>query len=340
MIELNHDCLSFAFPEVHPEARIEVQFQRTLRIPDNDSSHPLPPGLGAFPLRDVDNFVARVPQSWLERGGVMLPKYQSEAMWINLRAHRVRERLTEYPFAVKVATGGINAVTGQAWSGWLNQAPQDYMVAPVQPWLDGYCVDKGYIRQFVAMPLGAGYSVEEQLSGEAKDGGLQISVHPMKLKAFKKRFPRVWRWRKRESESLHCLCSPSAEMGLGAGGRMEQEVYEDPYELQDWDLTHSSRCCVHIANSLVWRRITAEQPPTKPPSADDYTRAGLPWFDYYDDSATALDGAERLRQVKSVSKIAAIQQGSTGVAESPVSPRLVFHLRAGLKAGQVREWTT
>ena len=36
------------------------------------------------------------------------------------------------------------------------------------------------IRQFVAMPLGRGYSVEEQLTGVAVHGGLQIVAWPMK----------------------------------------------------------------------------------------------------------------------------------------------------------------
>ena len=44
------------------------------------------------------------------------------------------------------------------------------------PRLDGYCVEKGIIRQFVAMPLGEGYSVEEQLTGEPTWGGVQILV--------------------------------------------------------------------------------------------------------------------------------------------------------------------
>jgi hypothetical protein len=48
------------------------------------------------------------------------------------------------------------------------------VVVPEQPWLDGYCVEKGIIRQFVAMPLGAGYTAEEQISGKAEHGGLQI----------------------------------------------------------------------------------------------------------------------------------------------------------------------
>ena len=50
------------------------------------------------------------------------------------------------------------------------------MVAPDQPWLDGFVVDKGCVRQFFAMPQGAGYSAEEQLTGEAVHGGLQLAV--------------------------------------------------------------------------------------------------------------------------------------------------------------------
>ncbi|MYB97986.1 MAG: hypothetical protein F4123_09440 [Gemmatimonadetes bacterium] len=51
--------------------------------------------------------------------------------------------------------------------------PQNYLVVPDQPWLDGYCVERGIIRQFVAMPLGEGYTAEERLTGAAKHGGLQ-----------------------------------------------------------------------------------------------------------------------------------------------------------------------
>lgn len=34
------------------------------------------------------------------------------------------------------------------------------MVSPEQPWLDGIADGDGTVRQFVAMPLGSGYSVE------------------------------------------------------------------------------------------------------------------------------------------------------------------------------------
>jgi len=49
MIELKKDALVFSFPGVHPEAKLTIDFQRTLRIPDDDNTYPLPPGLGKFP---------------------------------------------------------------------------------------------------------------------------------------------------------------------------------------------------------------------------------------------------------------------------------------------------
>ena len=87
-------------------------------------------------------------------GESFFPMYQAEAMWINLDG--------EYPMAVKVAAGKIDALTGENWNNELSKRPQDYLVVPEQPWLDGFCVGEGLIRQFVAMPLGEGYSAEEQ----------------------------------------------------------------------------------------------------------------------------------------------------------------------------------
>ncbi len=40
-----------------------------------------------------------------------------------------------YPFAVKVATGKVCAVTGEQWANHLNQDPRDYLVLPKQPCL-------------------------------------------------------------------------------------------------------------------------------------------------------------------------------------------------------------
>ncbi len=177
MIALENDRLVIRFPEVHEEAACSIEFQRTLRIPDDGKDYPLPPGLGDFPLRHLDDFARRVPGGWLTRGGVIMPMHQAEAMWISFGGG-------EYPFAVKIATGKVCAVTGETWVNHLNGDPQDYVVLPKQPWLDGYCVEKGMIRQFVAMPLGEGYSVEEQITGAAEHGGVQIVVYPMKKERY------------------------------------------------------------------------------------------------------------------------------------------------------------
>src|SRR5256885_17219389 len=107
MIELRNDVLAFSFPELHADARLEIELQRTLRIPDDGRAYPLPPGLGRFPLRHVDDFAARVPADWSRHGGVMLPMYQAEALRIYFRS------TTGYTFAVKVATGKITAVSGR-----------------------------------------------------------------------------------------------------------------------------------------------------------------------------------------------------------------------------------
>jgi hypothetical protein len=56
MIELKHDSLKFSFSEVHPEAQLTIGFKRTLRIPDDGKDYPLPPGLGRFPMKHVDDF--------------------------------------------------------------------------------------------------------------------------------------------------------------------------------------------------------------------------------------------------------------------------------------------
>ena len=73
------------------------------------------------------------------------------------------------------------------------------MVSPEQPWLDGYAIEKGVIRQFVAMPLGEGYTAEEQLTGEAEWGGLQIAVVPLRAEVWRAR-RETWEEERRRRE--------------------------------------------------------------------------------------------------------------------------------------------
>ncbi len=288
--------------------RVEIEFQRTLRIPDDGKTYHLPPGIGRFPLRHVDDFADRVPSEWLKRGGVLMPMYQAEALWLNFSG--------EYPFAIKIAAGKINAVSGESWKEGLNRKPQDYVVTPKQPWLDGFAVEKGVIRQFVAMPMGAGYSVEEQLSGKAEFGGVQFQVIPMKARKYfeselRSKLPNrlvdilgdLIPARRMDYGVAYSMCCESPDMGLGAGGRMRQQIFEDPYSPEDWDMQQTSRCFVHLCDALLWREITGENPPQTPVTAREYERAGLPWFDFYRDDLAVLEGSKTLAGIKSANTI-------------------------------------
>ena len=332
MITLEHDRLHFRFPEVHEEAHCTISFQRTLRIPDDGESYPLPPGLGGFPLRHVDDHARRLPGEWLRRGGVLMPMHQAEAMWMGFDSPSEDEG---YPFAVKIATGKVCAVSGEAWQDHLNQDPQDYVVLPDQPWLDGYCVEKGMIRQFVAMPLGEGYTVEEQLTGAGEHGGVQIVACPMKRDRYESLLARRAR-RLEGAGPMHALACTMPSMGLAPGGRMRQEIYDDPHGLDAWDQRHASRCFVTTANSTQWMAMTGERPPTDPPTAREYSEAGLPWFEYYGGDTEALEGAERFKSLASVSEISGQKGGKPLPENESVAETRVVRLRKQ-GARQVRE---
>ena len=189
----------------------------------------------------MDDYTGAVPDSWGRHGGVFLPMYQSEAMWLSFSG--------DYPMAVKIATGKVSALTGEPWHDRLSQSPdQDYVVIPEQPWLDGFYSGKGLIRQFVAMPLGEGYTAEEQITGKDEHGGLQIVAYPMKAEEYERR--RLGRICPDAFQLVDAAVMSQAEMGLAPGGLMRQEIYEDPFGLSAWDKSAKSRCFVHIVNSF------------------------------------------------------------------------------------------
>ena len=105
-------------------------------------------------------------------------------MWIRFKS--------QSQFAIRIFVGGVNAVSGeseieteqtktrQAKLLAHEKCVQDYVVTPDQLWLDGIATTDGCVRQFVATPLGSGYSVEAQVTGGDLLGGLQIEVVPKK----------------------------------------------------------------------------------------------------------------------------------------------------------------
>jgi hypothetical protein len=291
-VTVKHDALVFGDGFV-------LTFQRTLRIPDDGRTYPLPPGLGAFPIRRIGDYRDRVPAAWAEHGGVFIPMYQREALWILFQAREWK------PNAVKIAVGKVNAVSGKLWDPALRRTHDDYLVCPPQPWLDGINAGKGFIRQFVAMPLGMGYTVEAQVTGEECFGGIQIIVYEPKPGRFPDR-PPPREYQVLSSEAYFASRSPAgmgAEMGLAAGGKMKQKIYPDPYGIDAWDEANSGRAYVHIANSLAYREITGMEPPPTPVSARLYAQYGFPWYDLYDEKMGDIAPPDALQQIKTVKQI-------------------------------------
>src|SRR4051794_37002768 len=74
--------------QVHGDAlraghNLRVTFHRTLRIPDDGRRYPLPPSLGTFPLHRIEDFRSAVPDAWKDHGGVFMPLWQREALWMS-----------------------------------------------------------------------------------------------------------------------------------------------------------------------------------------------------------------------------------------------------------------
>ncbi len=312
---------------------LTVTFQRTLRIPDDGKRYPLPPGLGAFPLRRVQDHADRVPEDWREHGGVFLPMYQREAMWLCFSGVQ---------HALKVGIGKVCAISGERWREGLESDPQNYVVTGAQPWLDGIASGHGTIRQFVAMPLGLGYTVEAQVTGEEKFGGIQLQAFAAKPG----RGPRAPRERFVMCEDMEaglpppCCAAPGAAptrsrsgaMGLAAGGRMEQKIYPDPYGIDTWDQSSRHRVFVHIVNSELWREITGEEPPSTPVTAKSYAQAKMPWFALYDEHADTITPTSTLATVKSVKQIDETKSTLPLQDDQSVAPSYVKKLWHSLRA--------
>lgn len=189
-------------------------------------------------------------------------------------------------------------------------------MVPGQPWLDGYASADGIVRQFVAMPLGSGLTVEQHLSGKEEHGGIQILIYPMKAE----RYRELLAERQRRHDGLvryylaeSLVCNAVAPMGLAAGGRIRQEVYRDEYGIDAWDMEHVRRCFVTIVNSEGWTEVTGEPVPTTPVSADDYARAGLPWFDHYNEKLKPISGSALFGKLPSLPSMKRIREWKSGV---------------------------
>ncbi len=293
---------------------LTVSFQRTVRVPEGKLNS-LPAGLGAFPIYKVKDFDKTAPKEW-NREGYFIPMYAQEAMWMSFQH-------SDKPKALIVGAGNINAITGKPFDPSKGKGrktsgldikleeEQNYMVAPTQPWLDGWKAEDGKVYQFVAAELGSGQTVEGQITGEETAGGIQLIVYD----ALKDKLPKIERPQLGKLGGYLCdgyaqefFCASSAtrsakgitSMGLGRGGEIDQKVYPDPYGLDVWKKTPTSVELIHIVSSEDFHKITGYSAPATPVTYETYQRLGYPWFELFDKHYKDTEGSDVFGKLKPV----------------------------------------
>ena len=147
---------------------LDITFHRTVRVSEGRAPSNLPPSLGHMKVYNVKDYRTNCPASW-EDDAVFVALHETEALWMSFN--------NSNPVAALVGAGGINAITGEKLGTKLEK--DNYLVAPPQPWLDGWKAEDSTVYQFVGTEYkgGEGNTVGEQLIGaESKTGGIGIAV--------------------------------------------------------------------------------------------------------------------------------------------------------------------
>jgi len=314
-------CLDKVFDEIQVGRFTKLSFHRTLRIPDDGRNYPLPAGLGSFPIHRVEDYSRTVPAKWLMEGGFFIPLYQKEALFLQF------EGPEWHPTIAKVCVGKINAISGMPYSEALSRQSQDYVVIPDQRWLDGICSGVGVVRQFVAMPIGQGYTIESQLTDEETFGGFQIVVFECVDGRFPERDPEIDRrirqmeHDKKRGSGLNAAPLPKATlqlqpasecMGIAAGGNIKQQIHSDTYGIDSWSINRKRSLTIHLVNSLAYKAITGIDPPPSPITASEYQQARIPWYSHYNEATPVVKPASIFRRILGISGI----EKKRGIAQS------------------------
>jgi hypothetical protein len=244
---------------------LHISFERTLKLPEDGNGYPLPPSLGAFPIYKIADFADTVPKEVLEKGGYFIPMFQSEAMWFNFSGSSN---------ALIVNIGDQNALTRKGLTDKLEREEQNYIVAPSQPWLDGFNSEDGLLRQFIARPFGKQQPIE-QLSTDKVWTGVNFVVYSAKPGLLSEDDEEM-----NYSKFSDCMILDSTT----EGAKMKQEMYPDPHGFETWDLDSRMEINIYFVNSEMFENITGEAPPSSPVTEEAYEEHGYPWFDIYNEN--------------------------------------------------------
>lgn len=270
---------------------LSLSLQRTVRVTNNDEASNLPPSLGVFEVYKVSEFADKCPKSW-DREGYFIAMHSQEAMWMSFQNCE--------PVAIMIGAGFINAVNGNKYEEKLEQG--GYLVAPPQPWLDGWKGDDGTVYQFIATETGENKTIGEQLA-KTKEHAILVSVfkakNPEKLQSFRVR--QTWggsEFGECDSDVEYCCmasCGFNTEMGLGKGGKIKQKIYEDPHGLEEWIEKPEKTIKIYLINASEFSEITGQVLPP-PVTAEQYN--GI-WFGLDDETLKDVHGTGVFDKLKS-----------------------------------------
>jgi hypothetical protein len=153
-----------------------ISFKKTLRIPEDEKSYPLPAYFDNFPLCKVSNFVEKFPEAMRKNGGLFFSTFQREALALSFEKPIIGlEARRDDLFAMKIYAGSVNCVSGKGASASLAHNEQhDYIVCPRQIRLDGFRSAAGEVKQFIAMPLGWGTQPRFLIAYKTKSLGTEL----------------------------------------------------------------------------------------------------------------------------------------------------------------------
>ncbi|SDU72046.1 hypothetical protein [Gordonia westfalica] len=249
--------LTFAFPESGPDARLHVAFPRTLRATDLANRA----GLTA------DTTLRLAQGSPTGDADAVIPMWQSEATWIDFSSPH------QHPFLVMIGVDGVNAISGEKFTGTPDFESDDYIEVPTQQTLASYRTGAGDHRQFVAP------STHSRQGPDPRGTLVQLTVIPMRADAWARR-------RRHTSTAGTCiLCDISRAERARAQPRTAVPRMIGPLESADtWHPTLIGSAAVRIVNSLTWESLTGRTPRHSPLTCADYIDHRLPWYSTYGES--------------------------------------------------------
>jgi hypothetical protein len=274
MLRIGWPRLVFDFSDRGQDCSCWVGLRTTVRVPDDGRVYPLSMLLDDLPLRArADMSVAGAPSG--AATGEFLTTFPSGcALALTFGEGPDPDGFTPYqdepPFAIKLGLRGVNVLTGLPLADGLQTDPQDYIVAPDEPWLNGYPLVDGMARQLVAGP--ASGVIDPWTTAD-----LELIVYPMRPKGVAART----RCRRRPLPGAHEAPGrrAAAAAGFALGGRIRERLFSDPYGIDSWDLQRGIRCRITFLDAVEWLSLTGTWPEHEQTSFNDYAESGWGWFE-------------------------------------------------------------